>query len=67
MKIKRINKEVCGVDMEYGKTYNIVCKDDGAYIGKYQGYNQNEDAIIILPGMIPVIVDVSYIKFVEGK
>lgn len=67
MKIKRISKEVCGVNIEYGKTYNIVCKDNSAYTGKYQGYNQNEDSIIILPGTIPVIVDISYIKTVEGK
>ena len=66
MKIVRANKEVNGVDMKCGNKYKIICNDDKRYEGEYKGYNPQYNAIEIVPGMIPIFVDTSYIKSVEA-
>ena len=66
MKIVRANKEVDGVEMQCGGKYKIVCNDYKTYEGEYKGYNTHYNAIEIVPGMIPIFVDTSYIKAVEA-
>ena len=64
MKIVRANKEVAGVDMKCGRKYKIVCNDDKTYEGVYQGYSPKYDAIDVMPGMLHILLDISYIKSV---
>ena len=66
MKIVRTNKEVDGVDMKCGKKYKIICNDDKTYEGEYKGYNPKYNAIDVMPGMLHILLEVSYIKSVEA-
>ena len=65
MKIRRISKEVCGINMKYGKRYKIVCKDDKIYEGEYVGYDQSYQ--MLHQGRYILSVKTSRIKSVEMK
>ena len=66
LKIMKVSTEVGGVNMQCGGKYKIVCNDYKTYEGEYKGYNPHYNAIEIVPGMIPIFVDASYIKSVEA-